>query len=102
MIASNDISRRSDEIQILVASNSIPTALKKLMDFVRDFATEFLNEAIVISANFVKVEGDIRTKAIDYKEYTKGRNELLFQMLTLIDEVKNSIVVRESLIAIEQ
>ncbi len=101
MIAANDISNRVDEIQNLIASDNIQGAVMKLMDYVRDFSEdpEYLNEVIVLSANFNKLERELRRRTIDYEELTRRRNELLYQMLALVDAVQNEIVVKESLAA---
>lgn len=99
MIAPNDISKRMDEIQNLIASDNIQGAVKKLMDFVRDFTQdhEYLHEVIVISANIKKLDTELRRRIINSEEHTKKRNELLYQMLELTNAVQNDIVVKESL-----
>ena len=101
MIAPNDISNRVYEIHTLVAADNIQGAVKKLMDYVRDFSDdhENLNEVIVISANFARLDKELRRRTIDFDEHSKRRNNLLYQMLALIDVVQNDIVDKESLTA---
>ena len=101
MIAPNDITNRIDEVQTSIAADDILSAIKKLMDYVRDFSEnrDYLNEVIVISGNFFKLDKELRRQVIDYNEHTKVRNGLMYQMLDLVDSVQNDIAFGASLAA---
>jgi hypothetical protein len=90
MPAANDIQARRFEVQMLIAEDNIKEAVKRLMDFVRDFADEdsdCLNEVIVISSNFNRLEKAERRGTLSYDEAAQRRDKLLYQALDLIKEV---------------
>jgi hypothetical protein len=95
MIAANDVEERSIEIRNLLGSGKIPDALKRLMDFISDFAedNEYRNEVTVISANFRSVETAERRKQLKFQEAQKERNDLLYQALGLLDQVVDTLVL---------
>lgn len=93
MVAANDINQRTEEIQMLIASDNVPQATKRLMDYVRDFSEskDFLNEVIVISATYNRLDKQERRSLINFDEAEKRRNRLLFQMLQLIEDIQDTL-----------
>lgn len=93
MVAPNDINMRIDEIHSLIMASNIQYAGKKLMDYVRDFSVDRddLREAIVINSNLSRLEKDRRQQIIQSEESDQRWNKLLYQMLELIDNIKNCI-----------
>ncbi|MCI5158200.1 MAG: hypothetical protein D3906_07110 [Candidatus Electrothrix sp. AUS1_2] len=90
MPATNDIKKRHSELQMLFAEDKIPEAIKRLMDFVRDFSqddTDTLNEVIVISSNFSRLEKAERRGTLNYDEVDQKRAKLLYQSLELMEAV---------------
>jgi hypothetical protein len=90
MPAANDIKERHFEVQMLFAEDNIDQAVKRLMDFVRDFAqdsSEHVNETIVISSSFSRLEKAERRGTLSYDEAEQKRNKLLYQALDLMEEV---------------
>ena len=93
MIESNDIDGRCTEIRHLMSSGKVSNSLKRLMDFVSDFSDDksHRNEVTVISANFRSVEQAERRRSLSFQEAQKERNDLLYQALSLLDEVVETL-----------
>lgn len=89
MSASNDLRERSEEIRTLVESNDIPGAIKRLMDFVRDFSNDNsqLDEITVLSADLRELETVRRREEIDFQTAKKERRKLIFSALGLMRSV---------------
>jgi hypothetical protein len=90
MASSNDLSQRYQQIQLLFADDNIGDAIKRLMDFVRDFSRddkEDLNEVIVISASYKRLDKVERRGTAGFDEIEQRRNKLLYQALALMDGV---------------
>ncbi|CAK8717016.1 Effector-associated domain-containing protein [Candidatus Electrothrix laxa] len=90
MPVTSDIQERHSEVQMLFAEDNLKEAVKRLMDFVRDFGeedSEHLNEVIVISSNFNRLEKTERRGTLSYDEAAQRRNKLLYQSLGLMKEV---------------
>ncbi|CAK8711404.1 MAG: hypothetical protein CDV28_11819 [Candidatus Electronema aureum] len=90
MPAANDIKERHSEVQMLFAEDNINEAVKRLMDFVRDFSqdnSDNLNEVIVISSSFSRLEKAERRGTLSYDEVDQKRNKLLYQALDLMETV---------------
>lgn len=92
-MASPDIKERRVEIELLIADDNIGEAVKRLMDYVRDLSTdkEDLNEVIVISANFKRLEKAERRGLIDFDEVGSRRDKLLYQVFGLMDSVTSAL-----------
>lgn len=98
MSTPNDIKLRSEEIQTLVATNDIKPAIKRLMDFARDFSKDdrHLDEVIVLSAEYHDLETARRRENIDYQTATKEKRKLLFTafelMRTIIQDLRVEVM----------
>lgn len=92
-ISREHLDSRCAEIQNLIISDNIQRAVRRLMDFVRDFGNDatYLNEAILISANFSKLERDMRKNLLAPGELQVQRNRLLDQMLNLFAEIRSGV-----------
>ena len=92
MVAANDMRQRREEIWTLFAADNISQAIKRLMDFTRDFSSEnsdYVREVIVLSANFTRLEKVERRGTLSFKELEQERTRLLYQALGLMDGVQN-------------
>ena len=87
MTAANDILARADEVRLLVADDRVPDALLRLLDFVRDFSDDRddVQEAILISANFKRLEKLERRGELEFDDADRHRTKVLRQMLQLVD-----------------
>ena len=93
MIFSNDISKRCEEIQLLIAEDNIPQATKRLMDFVRDFSQdrEDLNEIVIMSASYNRLRRKERGNLLNYDEIERKRNQILMSMLGFLDDFRDRL-----------
>jgi hypothetical protein len=96
MVPANDIAGRSEEIRLLIAEDNVGQATKRVMDFVRDFSEdrESLNEVVVISNSFSRLERKDRQGLLDFDEADKQRRRLLFQILGLVDAVEQALALK--------
>lgn len=96
MAASNHIQERSEEIQMLIASDSVQQAIKLLLDFIRDFSNdkEDINEVIVISSSYSRLEKAERRGTLPFEQVEIKRNQLLYQILGLLDDITNNLALK--------
>lgn len=89
MTAPNDIGKRTDEIRDLIFNDKVTQAVKRMMDFVRDFSGDKgdLREVIVISASYHRLEKAERRGTLHFEDLEERRTKLLFQALELIDGI---------------
>jgi len=78
---------RKEEIQRLVASNNLPKALNRSMDFIRDFSSERDHMQLLM-----KLRSSILTE--DRKnsdpQQTDEQNKQIYQLLELLDVVEST------------
>ena len=96
MIEPNDIGKRSQEIHLLVAEDNVPQAVKRLMDFIRDFSedNERLKEVTVISASYHRLEKLERRGTLSFEKTEQQRNTILFRMLDLLHSVQEQLAYK--------
>ena len=87
--AANDLTVRAGEIQDLVSDDRIIDAINRLMDLLRDFSDdrELVQEVIVLSAKYKRLEKAERQRTLTYDEIERQRTPMLFQVLQIIDQV---------------
>lgn len=92
MNASHDVEHRSREIRDLLASNDMFSAIKKLMDFARDFSSrDHLDETTLISMQYRQVEDALRREELRFAAANASRQKLALQMLRLIRVVEDGL-----------
>ena len=96
MTSSNNIRERSEEIQLLIASDSIQQAIKLLLDFVKDFSDDKddVNEVIVLSSGYSRLEKTERRGSLPFDQIEQKRNQLLYQILGLLDSIENGLALK--------
>ena len=96
MPASNDIKKRSEEIQLLIASDEVQQAIKLLLSFTRDFSedSENINEVIVISQSYNRLEKLERRGTVSVDKADEQRRKILYQMLDFIESIKDSLFLK--------
>jgi hypothetical protein len=87
--AANDLAARAGEVQELVGDDRIVDAIKRLMDLLRDFSDnrELVQEVIVLSAKYKRLEKAERQRTLTYDELERQRTPMLFQVLQIVDQV---------------
>ena len=93
-----DIISRKEQIQLLIAADNIPEAVRRSMDYIKDFGNNKndLMEVIVYSNNFSQLTRMERQGQIDLDDARRRRNQVLFGMLELIEQVETSFVLVNS------
>ena len=89
-----DIREHKGEIQFLLAEDNVSQAIKRSMDFVRDFGNhrDLLNEVIVISGNYNRIKNNSRRGLLAVDEADPKFNKLLYQLLDLLDQVEDAFI----------
>lgn len=79
---------RSQEIHQLVSDDNLNRAIRRLLDFIRDFAdeSELQAEVILVSANHKKYIREERQNLIDFNSATQIRSRIINQILEIHKE----------------
>lgn len=93
-----DILARKEEIQELIATDNVRDAGLRAMDFVKDFGGKSnLNEVIILRSNFNELQGRQRLNIISFDEATRQRNQILYRILDLLDQVESNFAFNNPL-----
>jgi hypothetical protein len=95
MPAANDFQKRVGEVQLLIAGDNMDQAIPRLMDFVKDFSKddENLDEVIVLSASYSRLEKQERRGTMRFEELEMQRNKLLMQALELMRCIRKEVLI---------
>lgn len=96
MNGSYDFARRSREVRNLVAAADLPSAIRKAMNLVRDFADrDHLDEVTVVSMTFWEIESGYRREELDFDAAMQRKKRLALQLLGLVGAVEAQVVEGE-------
>lgn len=86
------ILHRVEEIHHLIAGNEVSRAIKRSMDFIREFSSDkdMMKQILVISSHYHRINQDLAVGVAAYDYADRARNQILFGMLNLIDQVHTS------------
>ena len=102
MIASNDINDRIEEIKNYVANANLQEAVKRLMDFSREFYLESEDEVISLSARFNKYKVEERRGILSQAdaglEYRKISLQILKSLADITEKLSSKIINEQSVI----
>ncbi len=85
MIPANDISGRRNEIKDFLAAADLDNAVKRLIDFLRDFLPELENDALLLSRKYSDIERNERLGLLDYQAIEIAKNQVGNGMLKTLD-----------------
>ncbi len=91
MIIANDILQRRDEIKQHVATANFDSAVKRLIDFTRDFCQDQEITALLISNTYYVVYQSELNGAIDFKEGLKEKNNIALRILNTLSLVTQNV-----------
>jgi Effector-associated domain 11 len=93
MIQPHEAPRRALEIRKLVATNDVPGAVNRLMDFINEFSTrEHLDEVTVLSMRLSSLDEDMRRRMIERQAAQDERARLMLDMLALMRSVEDRLL----------
>ena len=94
MVEPHSIGGRKQEIRDLVANGEVGEAIRKLMDFVRDFSRneDHLDEITVVSADHRALEAENRRNPMPYSRLAKERQKIVYKALALMRVVADEMV----------
>lgn len=84
---------------MLIAEDNVRHAAKRMLDFVRDFSEDRadLNEIVVITSNYNRLERNERNNLIEFREAGVQRNKILFHMLEFIDALVDRLSLQRGM-----
>ncbi|MEL6657733.1 MAG: hypothetical protein AAFY48_22320 [Bacteroidota bacterium] len=94
MFPVDSIAGRRSELNELIASDNLSRATVLLMDFTRDFSDkrDDVNRAIIIRSSFTRVKKREQEGLLNYDEAEKRKVQLLYQMLSFMDELEDEFI----------
>lgn len=90
-----DIVARKEQIQMLVASDNVPEAVKRSMDYIRDFGNnkDDINAILLISNKYFRLKRSLITNTIDNNDLDIQMNRVLLGMLELLDRIEDNFLL---------
>lgn len=79
-------------IKGLIANGRTEDALTELLGFLKQLsaADNYLNEAILLSSRFNKLQKEIRIGVVSHGEETISKNQINFSLLEILNEIKST------------
>ncbi len=87
-----DIPSRRQQIKDYIAAANIESALKRLIDFTRDFCPERENEIILTTSRYSNLKQDLRSNKITSIQASTEQTRITESILTTIDEIYEDIL----------
>ncbi len=84
MISANDILGHRDEVKNHIASSEIEKALKRLIDFIRNYCPNMEDEVILLSMDYYDLEKELRMEIVSYENGKLTRRKIAFRMLNTL------------------
>jgi len=84
LIPANDILQRRDEIKHHVATANFDSAVKRLIDFTRDFCQDQETAALVISSTYYVVYQSEQKGVLEFKEVLIQKNSIALRILNTL------------------
>jgi hypothetical protein len=101
VLASNFLTRmesitdRKLKIQLLVASDNVPEAVKRSMDYIRDFGDnrDNINAIVLISNHYHRIRRSALASTSDANDLNIQMNKVLMGMLELLNQVEDDYLL---------
>jgi len=87
-----DIPYRRQQIKDYIAAANIESALKRLIDFARDFYPERENEIILATSRYFQLQQNLRSNKITSSQASTEQTRITESILTTIDEIYEEIL----------
>ncbi|MCB0530797.1 MAG: hypothetical protein H6574_10905 [Lewinellaceae bacterium] len=85
MIPPNDILGRRNEIKDCIAADAVADAVRRLIDFMRDFQPFMEDEAVLISMDFTELEKETRQELVERQEAKRNKRQIAHRILTTLN-----------------
>lgn len=92
MILANDILQRRDEIKQHVATANFDSAVKRLIDFTRDFCQDHETTALLISNSYHMIYQSELQGGLEFKEILKEKNSIALRILNTLSLAAQTLV----------
>ncbi|NUO02657.1 MAG: hypothetical protein HUU01_18780 [Saprospiraceae bacterium] len=89
MIPPNDILGRRNEIKDCVAAADMDKAVRRLIDFVRDFIEEMEDEAVLLSMDFYTLKQEERMATVKQDDLRLVRRQIAQRVLLTLNDAFN-------------
>lgn len=91
MIPANDILARRNEIKDCIAAADMERAVKRLIDFVREFQAEMEDEVIILSMDFYELTKEERLDIIPYETAKLSKRKIAHRILLTLNTALNKL-----------
>ncbi|MBK8965493.1 MAG: hypothetical protein R3D58_21260 [Saprospiraceae bacterium] len=85
MISPNEILDRRNEIKDCIAADAVADAVRRLIDFMRDFHANMEDEAIMISMDFTELEKETQRAIVDRQEAKVNKRQIANRILSALN-----------------
>ena len=79
-----------DQIYDLISEAEVDKALKKLQGALSMADSELVNDVLLLSAQYKKLQSDVRKGILDYNQETLANNRIVNGLLSLVEELKET------------
>ena len=79
-----------DHIYELISEAEVDKALKKLQGALSMAKSEMVNDVLLLSAQYKKLQSDLRKGILDYNQESLATNRIINGLLSLVDELKET------------
>ena len=91
-----EILNRRNEIKDCVAISDMENAIKRLIDFTRDFYMEFEDEVILISMEFYDLNEELRRDLVEYDTGKRHKRKIAFRVLETLKVIMTQLINDEN------
>ena len=91
MIPSNDILGRRNEIKDCIAAADMENAVKRLIDFVRDFYISMEDEVILLCMEYSELAKEERMRLEQREDIKLTKRQIAYRVLVILNHVYEKI-----------
>jgi len=91
LVAPNDILGRRNEIKDCLAAADMAKAVKRLIDFMREFQPNIEDEVILLSMDFHDLNREMRMELIPRDEARRTRRQIAYRILMTLNSTMQQL-----------
>lgn len=96
MVAPNDILARRNEIKDCLATAQLEKAIKRMIDFVRDFHEEAEDEIVLLSMDYYDLRQDIKLGVVKREDARLDKRQLVNRLLMSLKDIFERIQIQQA------
>ncbi|MBK7873544.1 MAG: hypothetical protein IPJ74_24205 [Saprospiraceae bacterium] len=99
MIPANDILARRNEIKDCIAAADMERAVKRLIDFVREFQAGMEDEVIILSMDYYELSKEERLDIIPYETAKQSKRKIAHRILLTLNSTLSKLELHDGAFA---